>query len=74
MRVVIDTNVLISAALFGTSLPGQAVYRVLELADVLLSLETLSELHEVLQRPKFERYLTAEERENSWLHSLCAPT
>ncbi len=63
MRVVIDTNVLVSAALLETSLPGQAVYKALEFADVLLSIETLSELHEVLQRPKFERYLTAEERE-----------
>ena len=63
MRVVVDTNVLVSATLFEHSLPGRAVFTALRVAELLLSIETLTELHEVLHRPKFNKYLTVEERE-----------
>ena len=63
MRFVFDTNVVLSAALFEHSVPDQALRRALGVGDVLLSLATLQELHDVLSRPKFERYVTLDERE-----------
>ena len=63
MRFVFDTNVVLSAALFEHSVPDQALRRALGVGDVLLSLATLQELHDVLSRPKFEQYVTLEERE-----------
>ena len=62
-KFVIDTNVLISALLFKSSVP----FRALELAEeqgiILYSEATLSELGQVLNRPKFNKYLSPEERQ-----------
>lgn len=63
MRIVIDTNAIISAALFENSTPGQALALALRRGDLLLSLATLAELSEVLRRPKFARYVTPAESE-----------
>ena len=63
LRHVFDTNTLVSAVLFEHSKPGQALRRALRRGRVLLSSSTLEELAEVLQREKFERYVTAAERE-----------
>ena len=63
IRHVFDTNTLVSAVLFEGSTPGQALRRALRRGRVLLSSPTLEELAEVLQREKFERYVTATERE-----------
>jgi putative PIN family toxin of toxin-antitoxin system len=60
---VFDTNTLVSALLFAYSKPGRAFRHALEYGRVLLSSSTIEELAEVLQRPKFERYVTAAERE-----------
>jgi putative PIN family toxin of toxin-antitoxin system len=60
---VFDTNTLVSAVLFEHSNPAQALRRALRHGRVLLSSPTLEELAEVLQREKFERYVTAAERE-----------
>ncbi len=61
-RFVIDTNVLISALLFKSSVP----FRGLELAEkqgiILYSEATLKELERVLNRSKFDKYLSQEER------------
>ncbi len=62
-RVVCDTNVLVSAALFETSKPAQAVYLVLAEGILLLSYDTLQELVEVMRRPKFDRYVDRADRE-----------
>ena len=52
-RVVLDTNVLISAILFGGK-PGQILNEVIAgRLDCILSPEILDELGGVLQRPKF---------------------
>ena len=59
----LDTNTLVSAALFEHSIPGQALHRVLKRGEVLVSPATLEELAEVLEREKFDRYVTAFERE-----------
>lgn len=63
IRYVFDTNTLISAVLFEHSQPGQTLRYALGHGHVLLSSSTLQELAEVLQREKFERYVTASERE-----------
>jgi uncharacterized protein len=62
-RHVFDTNTLVSAVLFEHGKPGQALRRALSRGRVLLSSSTLEELAAVLQREKFERYVTAAERE-----------
>ena len=62
-RFVFDTNVLISALLFTNSTPGQAWAVAMDRGDILISLPLQQELQAVLARPKFERYVTREERE-----------
>ncbi|MCC3412739.1 MAG: putative toxin-antitoxin system toxin component, PIN family [Microcoleus sp. PH2017_29_MFU_D_A] len=61
-RFAIDTNVLISALLFKTSVP----FRAIELAEkqgiILYSEATLKELEQVLNRQKFNKYLSLEDR------------
>jgi putative PIN family toxin of toxin-antitoxin system len=63
IRCVFDTSTLVRAVLFEHSNPGQALRRALRRGRVLLSSPTLEELAEVLQREKFERYVTAAQRE-----------
>jgi putative PIN family toxin of toxin-antitoxin system len=63
VRHVFDTNTLVSALLFARSKPGQAFRHALKRGPVLLSSSTIEELAEVLQRAKFQRYVTASERE-----------
>ncbi|MFZ4683451.1 MAG: putative toxin-antitoxin system toxin component, PIN family [Terrimicrobiaceae bacterium] len=61
-RWVVDTNTLISHLLLPESIPTQAVRKALDLGDLLVSDATLEELTRVLARPKFEKYLPANER------------
>jgi len=61
--VVIDTGVLISAAIRPQSVPAMALERALLHHDVCASADTLAELTEVLLRPKFDRYASAEARQ-----------
>ena len=62
-RFVVDTNVLISALLFNNSVP----FRAIELAEkqgiILYSEATLHELEQVLNRKKFNKYLSLEDRQ-----------
>lgn len=62
-RYVFDTNTLLSALLFEHSTPGQALFQALQRGEILLSQATLEELGEVLQREKFDRYVTTAQRE-----------
>ncbi len=62
-RIVIDTNVYLSRFLRPTSVPGRAVERALETDIPLLSAVILSELRDVLTRPKFARYVDLNEAE-----------
>jgi uncharacterized protein len=62
-RFVIDTNTLISAALFRTSIPRQAVDRALLTGSLLVSESTSLEIVTVLLRTKFDRYLERAKRE-----------
>ena len=58
LRVVMDTSVVVSAALLPHSRPGQALDYAIEQRAVLLSAATFAELVEVLWRPRFDRYLS----------------
>ena len=62
LRVVLDTNVAVSAALLRHSTPRQALDLILEQGALLMSVATLAELNEVIARPRFARYLREGER------------
>lgn len=63
LRIVLDTNTAVSAVLLPRSITRKAFDRAFEIGQVLASEATLDELDEVLRRPKFDRYVTEEERE-----------
>lgn len=62
MRFVFDTNVIISASLFETSTPAQAFYEAIDRGELLLSKAVLKEVSRVLQRERFDRYVSMETR------------
>lgn len=62
MRLVFDTNIIISALLFDGSKPSKAFDIGINQGALLFSLPTLAELEEVLWRNKFDRYISHEER------------
>ena len=62
-RVVVDTGVLVSAAIRPESIPALAVEKALLLFEVCVSPETLTELETVLLRAKFDTYAPRAERE-----------
>jgi len=68
---VIDTNVLISAALSARGTPARLVQLVLERGVLVFSQPTFDELKTRLYRPKFDRYISLELRE-AVLHDLSA--
>lgn len=63
MRVVFDTSTLVSAALRVGSIPHQALLQAFFLDEVCVSASTLAELESVLLRPRFDRYQTAQVRQ-----------
>lgn len=62
VRVVIDTNVWISAALSAGGAPAQVVNKVLSDGIPVFSDATFEELAQRLWKPKFDRYLSLEIR------------
>ena len=62
LRVVFDTNVVVSAMLLPLSIPRQALDRALREGRPLISAATTTELDEVIHLPKFDKYLSEEER------------
>jgi len=68
-RAVVDTNVLISAALSPRSAPARIVDLLLRHATLVFSRPTFRELETRLWRPKFDRYLDIERR-RLLLHDL----
>ena len=70
-RVVIDTNVWISASLSPSGAPAQWVRRVLQRGLVVLTTRTYTELETRLWKPKFDPYLSIEIRQQL-LHDLSA--
>ncbi len=61
-RFVIDTNVIISAILFQNSNPAKAVSLAKKLGCILLSETIFREMQKTLSRPKFDRYLSINQR------------
>ena len=59
---VIDTNTLISAFLFRYSNPRKAFEKAVKIGKVSASLETYDEFNEVLLRPKFDKYISLDEK------------
>lgn len=70
-RVVIDSNVWISAALSPRGAPAQLIRRVLARGTVVLSADTFGELEQRLWKPKFDRFLNPDYRRRI-LHDLSA--
>ena len=63
VRFVLDTNVLLSAALFKNSLARKAFDVVVTSAsEIILSIPVLEELTDVLSRSRFDRYVSIEIR------------
>ena len=61
-RIVFDANVIISALLFDGSVPNQAFIWGLHHGTVLISGALVRELRRVLDRNRFDRYVSSEER------------
>jgi len=62
-RIVVDSNALISRLLLPGSTPGRAVRKAVDAGQLLISEATLEELAEVLSRPKFDRYISIQDRQ-----------
>ena len=62
-RIVLDTNVLISGILSGSSLPAQALERAITDGQLLAATATLHELMATLLSAKFDRYVSREGRD-----------
>ena len=56
-RFVVDTNVLVSATFFSSSMPRRAITVARTQGDLLLSAALLRELRDVFSRPKDDRVL-----------------
>jgi uncharacterized protein len=61
-RYVFDTGVLVSAALFPNSVPRRAMQEALRRGLLLLSQATAEEIAEVLNRRKFDQYVSVPTR------------
>lgn len=61
-RYLLDTNTLISGLLFKDSLPAQCLAYCVEHGVILTSQDCLEEIEKVLNRKKFDSYLSFEER------------
>ena len=62
-RFVFDTNIIISSVLLPNSKPNAALKKAQQIGIIIVSSVTWQELETVLFRPKFDRYITLEERE-----------
>jgi uncharacterized protein len=70
-KVVVDTNMLLSAALSPTGAPATLLEWLLTNGILVLSSTTFSELQTRIFKPKFDRYLSLETRKQI-LHDLSA--
>ena len=64
---MVDTNAFISRLLLPDSIPGRAVSKAVDTAQLLVSEATMNELADVLSRPKLDRYLSLEDRQQFFL-------
>ena len=63
-RLVFDTNILISHLLIPTGIPAKAVRKGLHKGRIIVSDDTLNELASVISRPKFDRYISLQDRKD----------
>ncbi len=63
MRIVLDTNILVSHLFWSESMTRHIIRRLMEQNEIVRSTETFAELAEVVMRRKFDRYTTIAERE-----------
>jgi putative PIN family toxin of toxin-antitoxin system len=71
LKLVIDTNILISAALSSQGAPAKLVQSALAQHRLVFSQVTFEELRTRIYRPKFDRYISLENRERL-LHDFSA--
>jgi len=70
-RIVLDSNVILSAALFKQSSPRQALDKAAVSGQVLMSNEIIGELQDIFNRPKFDKYSSKQVR-NEFLNDFLA--
>lgn len=61
-RVVLDTNVLISASIQPRGLPAQCLFWIYDNAELIASEQLLTEFESRLARPKFAKYISESQR------------
>ena len=71
IRIVLDSNVILSAALFKGSTPRQALDKASITGQILMSNEIIEELTDIFNRPKFDRYSSKQLR-NEFLNDFLA--
>ena len=64
MRAVFYTNVLVGALLFENSTPAQAFFSAISNGEILLSIALVNEIHHILYRSKFDRYISDAQSED----------
>jgi len=62
MEVILDTNILISAALFKNSVPDRSLRKALVIGNILLSRNTLAEITKNLNKSKLDKYITVRDK------------
>jgi putative PIN family toxin of toxin-antitoxin system len=62
LRIVVDTNALISRLLVTDSVAARAVRKAVDEGQLLASEATMTELADVLSRAKFDSYVSIQER------------
>ena len=70
IRIVLDTNTLVSAALIKKSISRDAFDKALQIGQLLASEKTLNELADVLARKKFDKYVSLKERQEFYVSYL----
>lgn len=62
-RIVVDTNILLENLLSSTGPSAAIINKCSQLEiELLFSIETYSELQSVIERPKFDRYVSKDQR------------
>jgi uncharacterized protein len=63
IRIVLDSNIILSAALFKKSIPRQALDKAVATGQILMSTDTLAEIQDIFNRPKFDKYISKAARD-----------
>ena len=71
IRIVLDSNVILSAGLFKGSAPRQALDKASTTGQILMSSEIIVELTDIFNRPKFDKYSSKQLR-NEFLNDFLA--